>query len=386
MNPVSQLPSATVDVIVIGAGPTGLALGIALIQKGVRPLLVDRLATGQNTSRAAVIHARTLEVLAPLGVTDSLIAAGIQASRFSIRDRDRTLLPIEFGRLPTRYPYALMVSQATTEAILLERYLALGGKMLRPRSFHGLHQDEAGVTVTLDDGSQHRARFVVGADGMHSRVREEAGIAFPGASYPESFVLADVRLGGELPLDEVILFFSPAGMVVVAPLPDGQHRIVATTDQAPEQPDIPWLQALLDARGPEHETLTVQSILWGSRFHVHHRIATDYRSGRVLLAGDAAHVHSPAGGQGMNAGILDAVSLANALTEALRGNEQALTHYGRQRRPIAKHIIALADRLTRLATVRPRLRPLRNSVMSLLGRIPPLRRHLALTLAGLNYR
>ncbi len=374
------------DVIVIGAGPTGLCLGIALLQSGIRTLLIDRLTRGQNTSRAAVIHARTLEVLESLGVTENLVAKGIHASRFSIRDRDRTLVPIDFQRLPTEYPYALMVSQATTESLLLDRYSELGGRILRPCAMQSLTQDDEGVTVSLDDGSCHRARYVVGADGMHSTVREAVNIPFVGASYPESFVLADVRLSGELPHDEVILFFSPAGMIVVAPLPDGQHRIVATTDLAPEHPDANWLQALLDARGPEHHPLKIREVIWGSRFHVHHRIAAHYRTGRVLLAGDAAHVHSPAGGQGMNAGILDAAALAKALNAALQGNTLALTQYGDVRRPIAMKIISLADRLTRLATVRPRLRPLRNSIMSLLGHNPRLRRRLALELSGLNYR
>jgi len=374
------------DVINIGAGPTGLTLGIALLQRGIKTVLVDRLAVGQNTSRAAVIHARTLEVLKPLGVTQQLVEKGVHARRFSIRDRDRTLVPIDFQRLPTDYPYALMVSQATTEAILLRRFQKLGGTILRPRTLQSLEQDSTGVTVRLDDGSQHQARYVVGADGMHSTVRQMLGIPFVGASYAESFALADVRLTGELPHDEVILFFSPAGMVVVAPLPDGQHRIVATTDDAPQQPDIKWLQGLLDARGPQHERLVVQEVIWGSRFHLHHRIAAHYRSGRVLLAGDAAHVHSPAGGQGMNAGILDAVALAEALAHALEGDAKALDHYGEVRRPIAKKIVALADRLTRLATVRPGLRPLRNSLMSLFGRNPMLRRKLAYQLSGLTYR
>jgi hypothetical protein len=164
---------------------------------------------------------------------------------------------------------------------------------------------------------------------MHSAVRQLAGIAFEGGSYGESFVLADVRLQGALPHDEVILYFSPAGMVVVAPLPDGVHRIVATVDAAPETPDVAFVQSLLDSRGPERAPVRVTQLLWGSRFRGHHRIARSYRSGRVLIAGDAAHVHSPAGGQGMNLGIVDAVTLAAALVSALQGNEAALEPHRR---------------------------------------------------------
>jgi 2-polyprenyl-6-methoxyphenol hydroxylase-like FAD-dependent oxidoreductase len=379
-------PKHQTDVLIVGAGPTGLALAAALRQKNIPVLVIDRLAEGANTSRAAVVHARTLEVLEPLGVTPALIERGLVADRFTIRDRDRVLVPIEFGKLPTRYPYTLMVSQADTERVLLDRLTALGGTVLRPRTLVDLTQDESGAVATLDDGSQIRARYVVGADGMHSKVRERAGIAFEGGSYGESFVLADVRLTGGVPRKEVILYFSPAGMVVVAPLPDGVHRIVATVDDAPEHPDVAYVQSLLDARGPKNERAIVGEVLWGSRFRVHHRIANTYRSGRIVLAGDAAHVHSPAGGQGMNAGILDAMRLADALVEALGGNAAALDAYGTERRPVAKQIVALADRLTRLATAPRALRPLRNFMLHALSSLPVFRRQLAIRLSGLVYR
>jgi 2-polyprenyl-6-methoxyphenol hydroxylase-like FAD-dependent oxidoreductase len=374
------------DVLVVGAGPTGLTLAVALLARGVRVRVADRLEEGANTSRAAVVHARTLEVLEPFGVAARLVANGLQAQRFSIRDRDRVLIDIGFSALPTRYPYTLMISQAVTEATLLQRCRELGGSVARPKVLRQAQQDGEGVTAVFDDGSTVRARYLVGADGMHSTVREQAGIPFDGGSYGDSFVLADVRLEGGVPSDEVVLFFSPAGLVVVAPLPDGVHRIVATVEHAPEHPTVADIQALLDARGPSQRPATVREVLWGSRFRVHHRIARRYREGRILLAGDAAHVHSPAGGQGMNAGVLDAVSLAEALSHALDGDAAALERYGELRRPIAGQIVALADRLTRLATVAPRRRPVRNTVMGLLGALPFFRNRLALQLSGLVYR
>jgi 2-polyprenyl-6-methoxyphenol hydroxylase-like FAD-dependent oxidoreductase len=222
---------------------------------------------------------------------------------------------------------------------------------------------------------------------MHSTVRELSGIAFPGARYGESFLLADVRLAGGVPRDEVVLYFSPAGMVVVAPLPDGLHRIVATLDEAPEQPGPGDVQALLDARGPERERALVREVLWGSRFRVHHRVADRYRAGRVVLAGDAAHVHSPAGGQGMNTGIQDAIALADALAAALAGAGAApLDAYGAARRPVALQVIALADRLTRLATTSRWLRPPRNALLRALARNRAFLRRLALQLSGLVHR
>jgi len=187
------------DVLIVGAGPTGLTLATALVARGVRTIVIDRQAAGANTSRAAVVHARTLEVLEPLGVSPTLVARGIQAHRFTIRDRDRVLVPIGFEDLPTAYPYTLMISQAVTEGVLLERLAALGGQVQRPHTLVGLTQDRARATALLDDGSRVSARFLVGADGMHSAVRELAGVPFSGGSYGESFALADVRLSGTVP-------------------------------------------------------------------------------------------------------------------------------------------------------------------------------------------
>jgi len=375
------------DVLIVGAGPTGLTVAVDLVTRGVGTTVVDRLPAGENTSRAAVVHARTLEVLEPIGVADRLVQIGVHAPRFTIRDRDRVLVPVRFDSLPTRYPYALMISQAETEAMLLERLGELGGNVVRPRSVTGLEQDAQSVTATLDDGERWRADYLVGADGMHSTIRELSGIAFPGERYGESFTLADVRLTGDVPSNEVILYFSAAGLVVVAPLPGQIHRIVAAVDGPPEHPSAEYVQALLDARGPERNRAIVREVLWGSRFRIHHHVVDTYRVGRVLLAGDAAHVHSPAGGQGMNTGIQDATFLADAIAMALMsGNDKALNSYGAIRRPVARQVVELADRLTRLATVGPRLRPLRNALLGLLAVVPAFRNALAWRLSGLVYR
>jgi 2-polyprenyl-6-methoxyphenol hydroxylase-like FAD-dependent oxidoreductase len=218
-------------------------------------------------------------------------------------------------------------------------------------------------------------------------VREGVHIGFPGKSYPESFLLADVRLTGELPADEVILFFSPAGMVVVAPLPGGVHRIVATLDPAPEHPTVADVQAILDARGPRRSPARVREVLWGSRFRVQHRVADRYVSGRVAIAGDAAHVHSPAGGQGMNTGIQDGIALADALVaELVHGDMGALARYADARRPVALQVVALADRLTRLATLGRLLRSMRNLLLRALAVMPRFRRQMARQLSGLVFR
>ncbi|CDO10001.1 FAD-dependent oxidoreductase [Mycolicibacterium cosmeticum] len=380
------------DVLVVGAGPVGLTAAIVLTQRGHHVTVVDRQAEGANTSRAAVVHPRTLELLQPYGVTERLVGRGVHTPTFTIRDRDRVLIAVPFDRLATPYPYTLMISQADTEAYLLERLEELGGKVIRPATVTATTQRADGVEVTFDDGQRMTARYVIGADGMHSTVRERAGIGFTGSTYAESFVLADVRLSGGVPHGEVILYFSPAGLVVVAPLaPDGTYRIVATVDEqrgaAPQHPDAAFVQRLLDERGPLGRPAVVDEVIWGSRFRVHHRIADTFRDRRLLLAGDAAHVHSPAGGQGMNLGIEDAVVLGESLSRVLDGApEQVLDGYAAERRRTATRVVALAGRLTELATAAPRLRPVRNLVMRLAGTLPPVRHTLALRLSGLDRR
>ena len=388
----TALPART-DVVVVGAGPTGLALACGLAARGVEPLVLDRVAQGANTSRAAVVHARTLEVLEDIDVTGHLLRLGVVVPRFTIRDRDRPLLEIPFADLPTRYPYTLMLPQDVTERILDERLAALGGRVHRPLAVTGvaIGDDGADVTVAGPDGStvSVHARYVVGCDGMHSAVREQSGIGFTGDRYAQSFVLADVDMDWPLPRDEVNLFFSHNGLVVVAPLPGDLYRVVATLDDAPETLGIGDVQALLDTRGPAAASATVRHVEWSSRFRVHHRLADVYRNGPVFLAGDAAHVHSPAGGQGMNTGIQDAMMLAGLLADVLAGHlpTAELDRYETVRRPVALGVVATTHRLSRAATARyPLTRAVRNAALRAAGRLRPVRRAFAMNLSELNTR
>ena len=294
------------EVLIAGAGPVGLGLAAELKRLGVNAMIVDRQAAAANTSRACVIHARTLEVLEPLGVTPDLIAQGVKVPTFRARDRDQALLTISFANNPSVYRYALMCPQDRTERILLNRLERLGGSVAREYELTGFAESVRHVDVDL--ATPHgpktvRTRWLIGCDGMHSRVREQSGIAFQGAAYAESFVLADVRMDWPLGPEEVTLFFSREGFVVVAALPEQRYRIVATVDAAPERPNADFLQHILDRRGPARQRACIHELVWSSRFHIHHRVAEIPRKGRILLCGDAAHVHSPAGGHGMNIGL-----------------------------------------------------------------------------------
>ncbi len=380
------------DVLIVGAGPTGLALATMLMRSGVSPVIVDRLATGQNTSRAAVIHAHTLEVLEQLGVSERLMHEGLKLDKFSIRDRDQVLLRLHFDTLATRHPYLLMLPQDRTEKILAEALTEAGGFVRRGCTVEALVETPEGVQASVVSGEARQtihARYVVGADGMHSLVRQTAGIGFAGASYEESFVLADVEMTWGPGHDEVMLFFSPAGLIVIAPLPSGAYRIVATLDNAPEHPGIMDMQTLLDTRGPTCGVGKIAHVRWSSRFRLQHRVADKYRCGRFLLIGDAAHVHSPAGGQGMNTGLVDACVLGRLLADVVAGrrHDSHLDMYEALRRPAATQVLQLAGRLTYMATMKSApQRLLRNIVLGTINLLPIARHRLEMNLSGLSRR
>ncbi|MFF5214080.1 FAD-dependent oxidoreductase [Micromonospora sp. NPDC000442] len=381
-----MLPERT-DVLVVGAGPTGLTAALTLARRGVEVTVVDKREEPAVTSRAAVVHAYTLEVLDRIGAGETLVARGLRSARFSVRDRDRVLVTVPFGGLPSRHRYALMVSQSVTEEVLTDRLAEAGVRVLRPYRLTGLTRGDDGAVADLD-GTRVRARWVVGADGINSTVRELAGITFTGpAGSEESFVLADVRVDSGLPRDGASIFLARGGPLVWAPLPDGRVRLVATVTDPPAEPDAPYLQRLLDERGPRRRPDQVREVLWSSRFRLHRRVAGTFRSGPVLLAGDAGHVHSPAGGQGMNLGISDAVDLGETLADVLAGAaETGLDEYAARRRPLAHEVAGFADRLTRLATVPPSVRPARDLLLRLTSVLPPVRHRIALRLSGLNQR
>lgn len=377
------------DVLIVGAGPTGLALAAELRRRGVSPVIVDQQPLGVNTSRACVVHARTMEVLEPLGETAKLLALGVKVPIFRIRDRDRTLVTIDFSTINSPYPFTLMCPQDRIEQSLAGRLQELGCSVLRPWRLVRFEQRQTDIEAQLESSGtvrSVRAKWLVGCDGIHSAVRDGSGIGFEGGVYEQEFVLADVRMEWPLGRAEVTLFYSPEGLVVVAPLPGDHFRIVATVGHAPDAPSRNFMQEVLDHRGPANSPAHINEIVWSSRFRIQHRVATKLREKRTLLCGDAGHVHSPAGGQGMNTGIQDGISLGDVLAATLKdGDEARLDAWAKERHRVATEVVWMTDRLTRVATLKSKSsRHFRNIAVALAGHIPQVRAVVAQKLAELD--
>jgi 2-polyprenyl-6-methoxyphenol hydroxylase-like FAD-dependent oxidoreductase len=381
------------EVVIVGAGPTGLTAAVRLAELGVPHVVLDAAAAPTQTSNAALVHASTLEILAELGVADELVDAGGKVNRIVMVDRGRVLARVGLTGIPSGYPFALGVPQSTTEEILLRR---LNGLVRRGHRVTAVREDGDGYLVTGMAGSpagpvrfEVWARYVIGADGSHSVVRSAIGLDFPGETYASQFVLADVALG-DRPFgdDEATINLSAQGVTVIGRLPGGTHRIIATVGPGSEVPQAPgraYLDTLLSERAIDVRLAAVP--VWSSRFRVHHRVADRFRAGGVFLAGDAAHVHSPAAGQGMNTGIADAYDLSTRLAAVLNGQaaEPVLDGYETERRAAALEVLRFTDRLTKLAMLsNPAARAARRVAVGTGSRIRPLRHQITMWITGLK--
>ncbi|MGW0082965.1 FAD-dependent monooxygenase [Streptomyces sp. NPDC003393] len=400
--------STAPTVIVVGAGPTGLLLAGDLAAAGVRVTLVEKRPHRiSNLSRAFVLHARTLEQLdarpssattldghasrAPLSrsLADDLEAVGRPLGRLRLFDR----LSLDLDALPSRFNHVLVLPQYEVEKVLERRAVEAGVEFRHESEVTALTQDPDGVTVEVQgpDGRPEslRAAYAVGTDGMRSRVREAVGLPFPGHSVIRSVVLADVRLA-EPP--ETLLTVNTAGdaFAFLAPFADGYHRVICwdrgrnVPDHAPV--DLDEVREI--TRRALGRDFGMHDARWTSRFHSDERQVPAYRVGRVLLAGDAAHVHSPAGGQGMNTGLQDAANLGWKLAQVVTGHapESLLDTYEAERHPVGRAVLRSSGGIVRLAMAkRPWTLALRAALVTFLGLCGPARRKVAGRISGVGF-
>ncbi|MDH6134723.1 2-polyprenyl-6-methoxyphenol hydroxylase-like FAD-dependent oxidoreductase [Kitasatospora sp. MAA4] len=375
------------DVIVVGAGPTGLLLAGDLAAAGVRVTLLERRGKESNLTRAFTVHARTLEQLDARGLADELLATGSTLSSMRLFSK----LTVDFSRLPSRFPFVLITPQSQTERLLHERAVKAGAELLRDHEVTGLRQDADGVTVQVRTAAgpvTHRAAYVVGTDGVRSTVRELLGIPYPGESVISSVLLADVRLE-RAPQDVVTVRATEAGFGFLSPFGDGWYRVIAwdRTRQLPDDAPVELAEIADIARRTLGEDYGMHDARWMSRFHSDERQVARYRDGRVLLAGDAAHCHSPAGGQGMNTGLQDAANLGWKLAAVVQGwaPDGLLDSYQDERHPVGRSVLRSSGSLIRLALARSAVtRAVRASLTTVADSLGPLVSRGARTISGIG--
>ncbi|MFF4455830.1 FAD-dependent monooxygenase [Streptomyces goshikiensis] len=382
----------TADVVVVGAGPTGLLLAGDLAAAGLHVILLERRArTAANLTRAFAVHARTLELLDARGLADELVSTGRRIDRV----RPFGGIALSLQRLRSRYPFVLITPQYETEKLLERRALSTGAVIRYDREVIGLHQDREPGTVTVDfrtpDGIRRiHARHAVGADGVRSTVRQALGLPFPGQAVIRSMILADVRLT-DPPEDLLAVNGTADAFAFLVPFGDGWYRAIAwhrdshATEGDPA--DLEELRAIATAAlGTDHG---MHDPRWISRLRSDERQVPSYRVGRVFLAGDAAHVHSPAGGLGMNTGLQDAANLSWKLAATLHGQspdpEALLDSYHRERHPVGRLVLRTSGALVRVVMAAgPLRRAARDLGVSLLGRIGPAQDRALGTVSGLG--
>lgn len=377
-------------VLVIGAGPVGLTMAAELARYGTPVRIIDRLPTRTTQSRALAVWPRTLELLDAAGCADAFIATGLRADAVSIHVGKATLARIPFGTIASAFNYLLMIPQSETERLLEEYFGTFGKTVERETELTDFVNRDDGVSCTLRHAGGRvetlDAAWLIGCDGAHSFVRSKLGLAFEGDTLPTGFVIADVHVAGRaIPPDEPEIFWHPDGAVMVFPISRGRYRIIADLGLVPlHMPDLEEMQRLIDQRGPGG--LTLSDPVWLSDFGVNERRVRDYRKGRVFLAGDAAHIHSPAGGQGMNMGMQDAFNLAwkLALVEGQEASPSLLDSYSIERSGVARQIMSDSSHMTRIVLLKCHLvQRVRNFIVKQAFRIPMMRRAISSRLSGI---
>jgi 2-polyprenyl-6-methoxyphenol hydroxylase-like FAD-dependent oxidoreductase len=341
-------------VVVVGAGPTGLTAAVELSRMGIDVRIVDKAPKLSTTSRALGVQARTIELLRPRGIGDEMLALGNRAYGTALYANGRRLAAIEFGCMASEYAFILMLAQSETERLLVGQLAAQGIKVERNVAFTSLveHSDSVAVTLTGSDGitEEIEASYVIAADGSHSPVRKALGLPFLGRSLPQNYVLGDLNLSGDVCEDQLSIFLAPNGFLAVFPMGRGRFRFMATDPDGltgdSDEPSLQDIQILYDRA--VHVPAQLCDLYWSSRFRINSRHMDRLRQGRVFFGGDSAHVHSPAGGQGMNAGIQDMVNLSWKLAMVLRGaaKPELLDTYESDRLPVIKALVAMTERAT----------------------------------------
>ena len=383
------------QVLVVGAGPVGLTMAIELARYGVAVRIIDKAAQRTDKSKALVVWSRTLELLDRAGCSAAFVAAGNRVNAANIIAGSRTVGHIGFDGVNSPFAYALMLPQSETERLLEAHLAELGVTVERQVELAGFTATATGITATLR-GPEAREEtletpWLIGCDGAHSTIRNTLGLSFPGDTMPSDWILADIHASGlGFPTSEMAAFWHQDGVLAIFPITPGRYRVVADRGPSqgahPAEPALAEVQAVVDRRGPGGVTLS--DPVWLSGFRINERKVEDYRSGRVFVAGDAAHVHSPAGGQGMNTGMQDAINLAWKLALVCQGTCSAaklLDSYSVERSTIGAQVLAESGRLTAVGLWKNHTAQVaRDLLAGVLFGLAPLRRTVAETMTEVS--
>ena len=383
-------------VLVCGAGPVGTAAAMALAFHGVPVRIIDKNDGPSGLSKALSMWARTLEVLDGIADSDLFMEAGVRMAGVTLFRSGSVFGSVEFDRIPSRFKIGVFLSQVETERILRERMAEFGVEIERNTELLSFedHGDHVMATLRTPDGQEETSRhsWLVGCDGAHSIVRHQLGLEFPGSGTPDRFVLADVAVDGPVADDRVTVFITDIGPTVFFPFAEGRYRFMTTTPDVPAtagDPDLEEIQRIIDDR--MGVPITVSDPHWLGAFRVNERVLERYQEGRCLLAGDAAHVHSPLGGQGMNTGIQDVLNLAWKiwLVERGVGGERLIESYSEERVPVGEQVVSITSRATAIQTTRnPVFKYLRNKALGIALHFDKPHELLgeALSMIRINYR
>jgi 2-polyprenyl-6-methoxyphenol hydroxylase-like FAD-dependent oxidoreductase len=343
------------DILIVGAGPTGLVLALWLTRLGVRVRIIDKTSEPGTTSRALAVQARTLELYRQVGLADAVVARGRKMAAANLWIAGERAAHVVFGDMGadiSPFPYALIYPQDEHERLLIDRLVEAGVHVERQTELVGFEETAQGVRASLRGAagstSTCESAYLAGCDGAHSTVREALQIGFPGGTYNQLFYVADVDARGEVMNGELHGALDTSEFLIVFPLKDeGRARLIGTmrTDAEHQRDELTWDD--VSRRVFEWLPIEVERVDWFSTYRVHHRVADQFRKGRAFLLGDAAHIHSPVGGQGMNTGIGDAVNLAWKIAHVERGRAQAslLDTYEPERIAFARRLVATTDRV-----------------------------------------
>src|SRR6185503_8751115 len=382
-----------VDVLIVGAGPVGLFLANECARRGLRYRIIEARASQSEHSKALAIFPRTLEIFDMAGLASPFLEAANRVTSVAVVSHGRTLAHMRFTPEQSPYPFVAMVPQDVTERLLVEQLRHAGGAVEYETKFVAAAEQDDYVDVTMERKGEPiklKASFVVGCDGAHSAVRHLLNLPFEGAEYDDTFILADLETNETLPADQLQLCPSELGPVAIFPMSATRRRIVASIKTTEgDAPSLDLVRRILAERAPSG--LEARSLRWSSYFRIHHRQVAHLRVGRFFIAGDAAHIHSPFGGQGMNTGLHDVWNLVWKLDLVLRGhgNEHLLQSYTAERVPVIKDVIQTTHLLTKaLGTPSKFAQHLRDTVIPMVSRLAPFQHAFVQRLSelGVNYR